>query len=119
HVDPITVVQMENRGGGHGCEAFFLLTVEGGVHEHAHAHQGSGIGYFHADFGRADVGIENRADVVDSSRQHFIRVSDQPNLGGFPHVNIGKIVFVDVAKNPDVGKIGDSERIGASETLNA
>src|SRR5580692_9764170 len=38
HVDPIAVVQVQNRGGGHDGNALFFLAVEGGVHVHAYAH---------------------------------------------------------------------------------
>src|SRR5579859_6980603 len=108
---------MENRGSRHRGKPFFFLAVEGSAYKHTHPHQGPGVDYFHADFGGADVGIKNRADVADLSRQAFFGIGDETNLRGFAEVHVSEIVFVDVTENPDVGKIGNGEWICTHESL--
>ena len=37
--------------------------------------------------------------------------SVQLDIGGFAQTHVGHVVFVDVANNPDVGQIRNSERV--------
>ncbi len=67
HVDPIAIVQVEDRRSGHGGVRFFLLAAESGGDEHAGAHV-AGIVDFDANFGGANIGIEDGADVADACR---------------------------------------------------
>ena len=59
------------------------------------------------------VGIENRQDVVDASLEDLFGIGVQADIGIFADAHGIEIVFVNVADDPDMGKIGDGERIGA------
>ena len=45
----------------------------------------------------------------------LVGIGVQADVRFFAEVHVGKIVFVDVAENPDVAQIGDGERIGRAQ----
>src|SRR5208337_130028 len=63
-VNKIAIVHVEDGGCRDNSVHLPGLTVKGGPHEHAQAHD-SRILNFYPNLGRADVGIENRANVAD------------------------------------------------------
>ena len=78
----------------------FGLTAECGPHEHAQPHD-PWILNFYANFGRADAGIEYRADVAHSSPEHAIGIGIQGDLRGIADLDAGQIILVHVADNPN------------------
>ena len=70
------------------------------------------IAHFQPDFGGADVGVEDRADIADAAAQHTLGIGIQMNLGVLADVDRGKIVFIHVADHPHRRQICDGEEIG-------
>ena len=70
-IDPITIVQVEDCRSWDGRVRFFFLSAEGGGHEHAGAHV-TGIVDLDTNFGGADIGIEDGADVADGAFDDLI-----------------------------------------------
>jgi len=62
-VDKIAIVHVQDGGRRDNGVHLPGLTVEGGSHKHANPHD-SGILNFDPNLGRAEVGIENRADIA-------------------------------------------------------
>ena len=83
---------------------FFLLTAESGSDEHAGAHI-AGIVDLDAHFGGTDIRIENGADVADRAGDDVIGIGFQANFGAVSQANVGQLIFVNVAEDPDVGEI--------------
>ena len=112
HIDPLAVVQVKNGGGGNGGVSLGMASVECGRGEHADANH-SGIFHFDPDLGGVDVGIEDGEDIVDASFERLVGKRVQANLGLVADADGVEIIFVNVADDPDIGKIGDGERVGA------
>src|SRR5579863_5045602 len=106
---------MQNGGSRDGGAGFALFSVEGGGGEHADAHDSCGVGDFEADFGGAKVGIEDGENVVHAGFEGFAGKSGEVNVGGIADAHGVQVIFIDVADDPDVGQVGDGERIGAAE----
>ena len=87
-----------------------LLAVERGRDEHSDAHQ-AGIFHLEAHLGGAQAGIENRQNVVDAGLEDLIGIGAEMDIGRVADAHGVEIIFVDVADDPDIGKIGDGERI--------
>ena len=64
--NPIAIVQMQDRGRRNLRICFFFWPRNVAVANMPDAHDSAGIGDLEANFGRADIGIENRANVADS-----------------------------------------------------
>ncbi len=107
-------MQVQNRGRRHRGVRFRLLAVEGRRDEHSDAHQ-SGIGDLKPNLGGADVGIENRQNVVDAALEDLVGIGVQVNIRVLADVHGVEIIFVNVADDPDIGKIGDGEGIREPE----
>ena len=103
-VNPIAIVQVQDGRRWNGGVGFFLLTAESGGDEHSGAHI-AGIVDLDANFGGANIGIEDRADVADGAGDDLIGIGVEANFGGVAEANAGQIVFIDVADDPDVGEI--------------
>ena len=88
------------------------LAAERGRHKHAQAHDPR-IAHFDAHLGRAEVRIENRADVADPALEDLVGIGVQADFGGVAQAHIGQIVFVHVADDPDVGQVRNRERVRA------
>ena len=65
------------------------------------------------NLGGVHAGIEDWQDVVDSAFEDLVGVGVQANIRGLADVHGVEIVFVNVADDPDIRKIGDGEGIGA------
>ena len=99
--DKIAIVHVQDGGCRDNRVHLPGLTAEGGPHEHAQPHD-SRILNFDPNLGRADVGIENRADVAHPSLEHAIGIGIQADLRGIAEPDAGQVVLVHVADNPDV-----------------
>ncbi len=110
-VYPIAVVQMQHRGGWNRCEGFSFWAVEGGGGKHAESHHPR-IRNFQADLRRAQVGIEDGADIGDPAFKHLVRIRVQMNVRVLIEPDKGEVVLIDVAQNPHLRKVGDGKRIG-------
>ena len=75
--------------------------MERGGDEHAQA-QHARIVHFQPDFRRANIGIENRADVADPALQNPVRIGVQMDVGELAQRTYGQIVLIDIAEDPDV-----------------
>src|SRR3984957_15435545 len=80
-VDPIAIVEVENRGGWNGSVRFLFLAFEGGGGEHSGTHFAF-LFDFDADFGRAQCGIEDCSDVADFSFNYLIGIGVQAYVRG-------------------------------------
>src|ERR1039457_3433739 len=91
---------MQNRGGGHGRIDFILLPAECRGHKHANAHR-SWILYLDADLAGSQIRIQNRKNIANSPFEYAARICVESDFSGVAGVNVGKVVFVDIANNPD------------------
>ena len=117
-VNPLAIVQMQNGSGGNGAPHFRLLPVKSGGDEHAHAHH-SGVGDFEPNFCGAEIGIENRQNIIDASFEDLIGIGIQADVRILADVYGIEIIFVNVTDDPDIRKIGDGEGIGRTQALHA
>ena len=60
-----------------------------------------GIVHLDANFGGAQIRIEHWAYIADGP-VNLIGISGQADIRFFAEMHIGQIIFIDVAKNPDV-----------------
>src|SRR3984957_16956111 len=115
-INPIAVMQVQNRGR-RNCRPYFrLLPIKGRSYEHSDAHQ-SRVGDFDPDLGGADTRIENRQNVVDPSLKDFIGIRIQLNIRSLSDVHRVEIILVNIADDPNIRKIRDGEWTGARQTL--
>ena len=117
-VDPLAIMQVQNGGGRNRRARFGLLAVEGRGDEHSHPHH-SRVSDFDPDLCRADIRIEYRQNVVDPAFEDLLGIRVQPDIGELADMHRIEIVFVNVADDPDIRKIGDSEWIRGSQSLDA
>src|SRR5580704_794570 len=118
HVDPLAVVKVQNRGSGNGGVSLRLFAEECGAGKHADPHH-SRILHLQTYFCGTDAGIENRQNVIDASLEGLVRIRIEMDLGSLADADRVEIVFINVADDPDVGKIGNRKRIRTRQRLNA
>ena len=64
------------------------------------------------------IGIQHRANVADRSREDLVGIGIQADVRlSRPRRTMAKIIFVNVAQNPDVRQVGNRKRIGRAEAL--
>ena len=114
--DEIAIVHVQDGGRRDDGVHLLGLTAEGGPHEHAQPHD-SGILHFNSNLGGADIGIENRANVADLPLEHAIGIGIQADLRRIAEPDVGQVVLVHVADNPDGRQIGNRERVRSIEGL--
>src|SRR3984957_6808469 len=117
YVNPLAIVQVQNCRGWNGGVSFGMLPVEGRGHEHSHPHN-PWVWHLDSNFCGTEVGIENRQNVIDPALQGPIGIRIQADVGGFADLRGVKVVFVNVANNPDIRQIRNGEGIGSGQTLN-
>ena len=103
-IHPITIVEVKNCRSWDGRVGFFFLAAERGGDEHSRAHI-AGIVDLDANFGGADIGIEDGADVADAAGDDLIGIGVEANVGGIAQAHVRQIVFVDIAENPDGAEV--------------
>ena len=111
-VNPLAIMQVQNRVGGNRNVHFRRAAVKRSRREHAHTHHPR-IGHLQPNLRRAETRIKNRQDVIDAALQNLAGICVQPDIGILPDVYGIEIVFINVANDPDVRKIGDGKRIGS------
>src|ERR1700730_397078 len=109
---------MENCGSLNRRVRFFLHSMQSCRNEHPYFYE-SRIAHLDAHLSGSQTGIQNRTDVADAACEGFVRISVQANFSVISDVDIDQIVFIHVAKNPNVGKIRYCEWIGRSKSLPA
>src|ERR1035438_4525953 len=72
-----------------------------------------------AYLGGADVRVENGSDVADPSGEKFVGIGAHANIRVLSQMNVGEIVFKDIAQDPDAGQVGDGERVRGALPLDA
>src|ERR1700761_6914676 len=107
-------MQMENRGRGYLHVSLRILPVNGDSGKHADTHQGIGIFNLDTNFCRADLGIEDGANVADDASEDTVRISVEAYVRLLAEMHGWKVILVDVADNPDVREVGDGEGIGGA-----
>jgi hypothetical protein len=112
HVDPLAVVKMHDRGRRDGSMLFFRLASECGFDEHADAHKPR-VPHFNANLGGANARIEDGADIANRPFQYLAGIGVEADLGGVADSDIRQVVLIHVADDPDVGQVGDRERVCA------
>ena len=115
-IDPVAIVKVQHGCGRDGCVDVLLRAEEGGGGEHAEP-QHAGILHFQANLGGAQVGIKDGPDIANPSLQNLVRIGVHAHVRKFAQAHKRQIVLVDVAQNPDVGKVGDGEGIGRCQAL--
>lgn len=106
------VVELEDRGGGNDGMQFGMRTFKNGGGEHAEAEQVLRIVHLNANLGGAQGGVELCADVADGSGEGFTGEGVEGDVSVLAEMDVGEVILVDVADDPDVGQVGDSK--GAS-----
>jgi len=102
---------MQNCRGGNRRACLFFWPCNVAVTNIADAHK-SGIGHLDAHLGRTQTRVEYGTHVADAPGEYLVGICVQADLCCFADVNVGKIIFINVAENPDVGQVRDGERIG-------
>src|ERR1700722_18199023 len=110
HVDPLSVMQVQNGASWNCCPHFRLLAVEGRGNKHANAHR-SWIWYFEPHLRSAEAGIENRQDVIDAPFEDPVWVGVQADIRILADAHGVEIIFVNIADDPHIRKIRDREGI--------
>src|SRR5208283_5116299 len=85
-------------------------TAEGGLNEHAQA-EDSGILNFNSNLGRANIWIEDGANVADRSLEYVIGIRIWADFRGIAEPDMGQVVLIHVADNPNGRKVRNCERI--------
>ena len=112
HVHPVAIVQVQDRDRRHHRPHLLLLAVESGGYEHAEAHH-AGILHLAAAPWRCGCWDRESARYCRSRREDAVRDRRSDWMSAYsPRCTNGEIVFVDVADDPHVRKIGDGERVG-------
>ena len=73
-----------------------------------------GIVDLNANLGRADLRIEDGADVADGAGEDAVGVSGEADVGLLTEMDVGEIVLVDVADDPYMRQVGDGEGVGGA-----
>src|SRR5579862_1301160 len=73
-IDPVAIVQVQDRRGRNRHVRLRLLAVESGRHEHPNLHQPRVLD-FNTHFRRADIGIEHGQNIVDPPFENFLRIT--------------------------------------------
>src|SRR5271157_37847 len=106
----IAIVHVQDGGCRNDGVHLGGLTAEGGLHEHAQP-QNSGIPNFNSNFGCANIRIEDGTNVADRSLEYVIGIRVWADLRGVANPDMGEVVLVHVADNPDGRKVRNCERI--------
>src|SRR5215510_11234253 len=109
---------MKNGGGGNGGTRFLFFRAKRGSDEHARTHEAV-VADFDANLSRAQVGVEDGADVADDASYDFVGIRVQADLGFLTELHVGQVVFKHVAENPEGAQIGNGEGIGSAQPGNA
>ena len=73
NVDPVAIVQVEHRSGGHLRVGLKGLAMDRRRGKHSYTHQRIGVFHLDAHLGGANLGIEDSANVADDSGQNTVR----------------------------------------------
>jgi hypothetical protein len=111
--DPVAVMQVQHGRRGYDWVNFIGFALEGRSNKHSQP-QNAGIHNFDADFGSTYAGIEHWTNVADATSQHLVGKGAKFDLCGLSELKLWNIVLVDVANDPNNGKISDGEGGGGS-----
>src|SRR5579863_1274528 len=106
--DPVAIMQVENRVSGYRGMRFGFAACKCSGGKHAELEK-SGIANLDADLGGAQLGIEHGSDVADVTLHGTIGIGIQLDEGFLAELQLGNVVLVDVAKDPDFSQVGDGE----------
>jgi len=118
HKDPVTVMQVENCGRGHGGMRDLLAGMKRGGHKHADTQQPR-IRHLQTDLSGASAGVKNRANIIYATVQHEVGISSQSDIGVFANTDKRQLVLVYVTNDPDLGQIRDRKWSWSGEGLHA
>ncbi len=107
-VDPVAVMQMQDRRRWHGGMCLCGLAVESRRYEHPEA-QETRILDFQTYLGGSKSGVQDLTDIDDPAFQHQIRIRVQTDIRGLAQMDLRQIVLIDIADDPDVRHVGDRE----------
>ena len=114
--DPVAIMEMKNGlGGHHGVDLFALAGKRGGG-KHAQPEE-AGVGNLNTNLGRAQRRIEDGANVADVAGERAVGEGIEFDFCFLAELQLGNVVFVDIADNPYPGEVGDGE--GRGRTLEA
>src|ERR1700733_5437407 len=112
-------MQLEDCGGRNDGALLGARTLQDGRREHADAEEVVWVLDLDADLGGAQAGVELGADVADDAGEGFAGEGVELDVGVLAKMDVGKIVLVDVADDPDVGEIGYGEGAGGARVGDA
>ena len=95
-----------------------MPAIKRGCNKHSHAHN-PGIRHLQTNFRGVHGWIEHGQNVIDPSFDNLIRISIQMDIRKLTHTHRVQIVFVNVANDPDISKIGNGHRIRRAQPLHA
>src|SRR6516165_4942882 len=96
------VLEVQDGGRGHSRVRLFSLSVEDRHDEHAWSHQAR-IAHLDAHLCSTYRGVEYWPNVANDSRKYPVGISIKANVRLFPEGDVREVVFIYVAKDPDVG----------------
>src|SRR6202044_4269726 len=84
YINPVSIVQVEDGRGGHGCMRFRPASVEGGCGEHTETHQPVRIGDLNANFPGADGRVKNGVNLADGAADDAVGIGVEADIRGLP-----------------------------------
>src|ERR1017187_1209351 len=95
HVDPVAIVQVQDRRGRDDGARLRALAPECGRGEHAQAHD-SRIGYLDANLCCAEIRIEDRSDVADLAGEGLFGLRVEAEPGDVADSYAAQAILIDI-----------------------
>jgi hypothetical protein len=106
--DPVTIVQMQNGGRWNNRISVRGLTLKRCGDKLAEP-QHPRIGNFDPHLRGANIRVEHRANVADMANQYLPRIGICLDGSFLSQLKLRNVILVDIANDPDDGKISDGE----------
>src|ERR1017187_5407733 len=108
HVDPVAVMEVQDRGSRDHRMHLTLLAVERGLHKHSESEEPRVLD-FQPNLGGAEIRVEGGTDIADAPFENLVREGFQTDFRVFAEVDKSQVVLVNVAHNPHMGQVGDGK----------
>jgi hypothetical protein len=117
-INPIAIVQVKNGIGGNHRACLLVQAHEGSRGKHAQLEE-AGIGTSMRTLAVRKRWIEHRTDVADVAGSGRSGYALTLNARFLAELQLGNVVLIDIAENPDAGEVGDGEGRGRAREVDA